>query len=409
MNALDMTDPVTLILVFTGGAAAGALVMWWGAKIRLMKVRHETEQKMTEQRLLLQTQQEQIEQQKAAVREIQQQAARQFEHLATKLLSEKADRLTQTNRTQLNDILRPLKEKIAEFRAEIDRKAQHEAQARQSLFAEVISLKQLNQQISQEANNLARALKGDNKLQGNWGELQLQRILENAGLQKEVHFRPQFTGMDEDGQTQRPDFIVHLPEEKHIIIDSKVSLKDFEKYIAAEDPTVREAYLRAHIKSLRQHIKKLSSKKYQNLKDLNTPDFVFMFVPIEPAFHLAVREAPDLLEEALRQNVVLVTTTTLLATLRTVAFLWRQDKQNRSVREIARLSGQLYDKFAAFVEDMNKVGKRLRGAEEAWQAAMNKLSEGKRPGDTILGKAEKIKALGARTTKSIAVAAAEED
>jgi len=290
---------------------------------------------------------------------------------------------------------------FGDFKKGLDQKFLQETDERISIREELKHLRSLNLQLSTDANNLAKALKGDNKIQGNWGEIQLEKILETTGLKKKIHFSTQFSAQSENGQTQRPDFIIHLPENKHLVIDSKVSLKDFNRYFNEEQDDLRKQHLKAHIKSIRQHIKDLSAKKYQNIQNLRMPDYVILFVPIEPAFAVAIQEDPNILTDALEKNIVIVTTTTLLATLRTVSYLWRQDKQSKSVQEIAKISGQLYDKFATFIEEMQNVGKRLDSAQNHWNIAMNKLSDGKRYSDTILGKAEKIKELGARTTKQV--------
>ncbi len=356
---------------------------------------------LAEKNLSIQYMEEQFQAQKEEAQLLRKQAHQEFELLAAKLLSEKSQQFTLTNKLQMQEILTPLKEKIGDFKKELDQKFAQETDERISLREEIKHLRSLNLQLSSDANNLAKALKGDNKLQGNWGEIQLERLLENTGLKKKIHFSTQFSATAETGKTQRPDFIIHLPDNKHLIIDSKVSLKDFDRFYNEESADLRKQHLKAHVRSIRQHIKDLGHKEYQKLPNVRTPDFIILFVPIEPAFAIAIQEDPSILTDALEQNIVLVTTSTLLATLRTVSFLWQQDKQSKSVQEIAKVSGQLYDKFAAFIEDMQNVGKRLDSAQNHWQNAMNKLSQGKRFGDTMLGKAEKIKELGARTSKSI--------
>lgn len=361
----------------------------------------QTELSLAQKDLALQHAEEQFLRQEQEAANLRKQALQEFELVANKLLSEKTQQFTLTNRHQMEAILTPFKEKIGDFKKDLDQKFLQETDERISMREELKHLRNLNLQLSNDANNLAKALKGDNKLQGNWGEIQLERILENTGLQKEIHFSTQFSAQADNGKIQRPDFIIHLPENKHLIIDSKVSLKDFDRFFNEDRPDLRKQHLKAHIKSIRQHIKDLSAKEYQSLQSLQAPDYVILFVPIEPAFAIAVQEDPNILTDALEQNIVLVTTSTLLATLRTVSYLWRQDKQSKSVQEIAKVSGQLYDKFAAFIDEMQNVGKRLDSAQNHWNNAMNKLSEGKRFSDTMLGKAEKIKELGARTTKQI--------
>lgn len=358
---------------------------------------------LSEKNLTLKYLEDQFQKQEKDAADLRKQALQEFELIATKLLSEKTRQFTLSNKHEMDSILTPFKEKIGEFKKDLDQKFIQETDERISLREELKQLRSLNLQLSNDANNLAKALKGDNKLQGNWGEMQLERILENTGLKKEIHFSTQFSTHSENGKIQRPDFIIHLPDNKHLIIDSKVSLKNFDRFFNEEQADLRKLHLKAHIKSIRQHIKDLSAKEYQNLPNLRTPDYVILFVPIEPAFALAIQEDPNILTDALEQNIILVTTSTLLATLRTVSYLWQQDKQSKSVQEIAKVSGQLYDKFAAFIDEMQNVGKRLDSAQDHWHNAMNKLSEGKRYSDTLLGKAEKIKELGARTTKQISM------
>lgn len=356
---------------------------------------------LSEKSISLNYMEEQFKKQEHDAALLRKQALQEFELVATKLLTEKTRQFTLTNKFQMDEILTPFKEKIVDFKKDLNQKYLQETDERISIREELKHLRTLNLQLSNDANNLAKALKGDNKFQGNWGEIQLERILENTGLKKEIHFSTQFSATSDNGKIQRPDFIIHLPENKHLIIDSKVSLKDYDRFFNEDQTDLRKKHLKAHIKSMRQHIKDLSTKQYQNIQSLQAPDYVILFVPIEPAFAVAIQEDPNILSDALEQNIVIVTTSTLLATLRTVSFLWRQDKQSKSVQEIAKISGQLYDKFAAFIDEMQNVGKRLDSAQNHWADAMKKLSDGKRYSDTMLGKAEKIKELGARTTKQI--------
>ncbi len=226
-------------------------------------------------------------------------------------------------------------------------------------------------------------------------------LLEKAGLQKDIHYQVQSSFKDQNGQQKRPDFIINLPEDKHLIVDSKVSLVAYEKYFNEEDPAEKQKYLKAHINSIRQHLKDLSSKNYQNLYQIHSPDYLLLFIPIEPAFAVAVQEDQRLFLDALDKNVVIVTTSTLLATMRTVSYIWKQEKQKRSVLEIARQSGMLYDKFVAFVDDLRQIGQRIEQTKASYHDAMNKLVDAKRPGDTMIGKAEKIRELGAKASKSL--------
>jgi DNA recombination protein RmuC len=325
----------------------------------------------------------------------------EFENLSNRLLDEKSAKFTRQNQEQLGQLLNPLREKIQAFEAGIEKRFLEETRDRVSLKKEIENLRLLNQQLSQDANNLASALKGDNKTQGDWGELQLERLLEKAGLQKGVHFDAQPSFKDSNGQIKRPDFIIHLPEKKTLIIDSKVSLKAYEQFFQTENEAEQQRYLRAHVDSLRQHIRNLSSKDYPRLYDIYTPDYLLLFVPVEPAFALAVQEDPQLFLDALDANVVLVSTSTLLATMRTVGYIWKQEKQKSSVLEIARQSGLLYDKFVGFVEDLKGVGYRLGQAQNAYGDAMNKLNDSKKFGDTLVGRAERIRELGADASKQL--------
>ena len=339
--------------------------------------------------------------QKAEVGQLQDRFQTEFENVANRLLEEKSERFARQNQKQLGDILLPLKEKIKDFEAGIEKRYLEETKDKVSLKKEIEQLRKLNVQLSQDANNLASALKGENKKQGDWGELQLEMLLEKAGLTKDIHFITQSSFKDDEGKDKRPDFIINLPGKKHLIIDSKVSLVAYEKYFNAGKEKKQEKFLKAHIESVRKHIKDLGSKNYQNLYQVNSPDYLLLFVPIEPAFSLAVMHDSRLFTDALDKNIVIVTTSTLLATMRTVSFIWKQEKQKHSVLEIARQSGKLYDKFCNFVEDLKVIGARLDGARNAYDDAMNKLTDSKRKGDTLIGRAEKIKALGAKTTKSL--------
>jgi DNA recombination protein RmuC len=346
---------------------------------------------------------ENFKNQKAEVEQLQVKFKTEFENIANRLLEEKSVRFTAQNAQQLQTVLTPLREKIKEFEENVDRKFLEETREKSSLKKELEQLTQLNQQLSQDAHNLTSALKGQNKMQGDWGEMQLETLLEKSGLQKGIHFLSQATFRDEDGAAKRPDFVIQLPENKQLIVDSKVSLTAFERYFNAVDTTEREQHLKAHVTSLRSHVDNLSRTNYQTLYSINTPDYMLLFVPLEGALTAASQADPRLFTDALERNIVIVTTSSLLATLRTVAHLWKQEKQTKSVLEIARQSGLLYDKFVAFVEDLRTIGARLDNARSAYDDAMHKLTNAGRPGDTLIGKAEKIKELGARATKSLPI------
>jgi DNA recombination protein RmuC len=339
--------------------------------------------------------------QKDELNQLQQKFKTEFENIANRLLEEKSVRFSAQNAQQLQSILSPLKEKIREFEENVERKFTEEVREKASLKKELEQLHTLNQQLSQDAQNLVGALKGQSKTQGDWGEYQLEMLLEKAGLLRGAHFMTQTTLRNEEGAAKRPDFIIQLPENKHLVIDAKVSLTAYERFYNAADSVQKDQHLKAHIASIRSHVDNLSRTNYQLLYQINTPDYLLLFVPLESALNTATQADPNLFTDALERNIVLVTTGSLLATMRTVAHLWRQEKQARSVIEIARQSGLLYDKFVAFVDDLKAIGSRLDHARLAYDDAMNKLTNAARPGDTLIGKAEKIRELGAKTSKRL--------
>lgn len=321
-----------------------------------------------------------------------------FENLANKILDEKSRKFTDQNKTNLNELLNPLKERIHLFEEKVEKSSKENNLWNATLKEQIAGLKELNLQITHEAERLTKALKGDSKVQGDWGEIQLERILEKAGLEKEVHFTTQGSIRDEQGNLKRPDFIVNLPEDKHLIIDSKVSLTAYERFVGEDNEEKKAVFLKQHLTSVRDKIKDLSEKNYQDLYGLNAPDYVMMFIPVEPAFHLAIQQDDSLYGYALEKNIILVTTSTLLAVMRTVAFIWRQDKQTKHVLEIARVGGTLYDKFEGFTQDLIKVGNSLNATQKSYKEAMNKLTEGK---GNLVSQTEKLKELGAKAKKSI--------
>ncbi|MCS6929803.1 MAG: DNA recombination protein RmuC [Saprospiraceae bacterium] len=364
------------------------------------ELREATAKLAAQERTLLH-QQEQLREQETKLEQMTSRIRLEFERLADRLFEEKSRRFTEQNADQLRQTLAPLREKIREFEESIERKFTEETRDKVRLRQEIEQLVSLNQQLSQDARNLTAALKGQSKIQGDWGEYQLEVLLENAGLQAGEHFFAQQVFSDDEGQTKRPDYIIRLPQQRHLIIDAKVSLVAFERYFNEEDPVARERHLRAHVESLRNHIHQLSSKNYQSIPQLQTPDFVLLYVPLDGAVSLAMQVYPELLREGLERNVVLVTNSTLAVILRIVAYIWRQEKQNRSALEIARQSGLLYDKLVAFVEDLRNIGHRLDSAQEAYHEAMRKLTSGARRGDTLIGRAERIREIGARATRQL--------
>jgi DNA recombination protein RmuC len=342
--------------------------------------------------------QEKLALQNQSMDQIQKKFTLEFENLATKILDEKTHKFTKQNQDNLEIILKPFNENLNNFKKRVEETYSAESNERASLKGEIKQLFQLNQTMAKEAKNLTTALKGSSKTQGNWGELILERILEKSGLQKGNEFTTQESFQTDDGRRQQPDVILHLPEKKHIIIDSKVSLNAYETYFSSEDDLEKETALKHHVASVRTHIKQLSEKNYPRLYGINSPDFVLMFMPIEPAFGLAVQHDSHLFFNALDKNVMMVSPSTLLATLQIISNIWKQDRQNKNALEIARQGGALYDKFVSFVDDLDKLGKQLSTATGTYELTMKKLSTGT---GNLIGRTEKIKALGAKTSKSM--------
>ena len=326
---------------------------------------------------------------------IQEKFTKEFENLANKILDEKSSKFTEQNKLNITSILNPLKEKIEVFEKKVSESQKESIGMHSALKEQLNSLKNLNIQMSKEAINLTKALKGDSKTQGDWGETQLEILLEKANLAKDIHFTTQGGYRDEEGRLKKPDFIINLPDNRHLIVDSKVSLTNYEAYFNEEDEKQKGVYLKKHIESIRKHIKELSDKKYESLYEINTPDYVLMFVPIEPAYLLALSNNNQFYLEALDKNVVLVSTSTLLATLSTVSSMWRQENQKKNVLEIANQAGRLYDQFVNLTDDLIKVGNQLKTVQGSYDISMKKLT-GK---GNLIKKVEKIKELGAKTSK----------
>ena len=328
----------------------------------------------------------------------QEQLRKDFEILATKILDEKSEKFTLQNKENIKNILVPLQEKIKDFEDKVDKTHKESIDYHAALRQQIIGLKELNTQMSKDAINLTNALKGDSKAQGDWGETQLEMILEKAKLKKGIHYTTQGGFRDEDGKLKKPDFIINLPDNKHLIVDSKVSLTAYESYYNAENEDLKSESLKKHLSSIRKHIKELGEKKYTELYGINTPDYVLMFVPIEPALLIALNENNKLYLEALDKGVVLVSTSTLLATLSTVSSIWKQEDQKKNVLEIAKRAGAMYDKFEGFVQDLLKIGKSINTSKESYDSAMNKLVDGK---GNLISSIEKIKKLGAKAKKAL--------
>ena len=343
--------------------------------------------------------QEKLQTQKAELEEIQKKFTTEFENIANRILKKNSEEFTAANQKNLGDVLNPLKEKILLFEKKVEDTYQKGLKDQTDLRAELKKLYDLNTKISEEANNLTKALKGDVKKQGNWGEVVLERILERSGLNEgEQGYQKQFSDTSDDGKRIQPDVIINLPDSKHIIIDSKVSLISYERAVNATSEDERLINVKEHLQSLKSHIKGLSEKHYQTAKSLNSPDFVLLFVPIESSFSLAIQEDQELFSFAWDQKVVIVSPSTLLATLRTIASIWQQENQTRNVMEIARQSGALYDKFAGFVSDMENIGKNIELTGKTYNSAMNKLSTGS---GNLINRVESLKKLGAKTTKEL--------
>lgn len=323
----------------------------------------------------------------------------EFKNLANEILEQKGKAFTENNKENIENILKPLREKIQQFEKKVEDTYDREAKERFSLAREIKSLQELNLRISEDAINLTNALKGESKTQGNWGEFVLERLLEQSGLRKGSEYVIQKSLRTEHGGSRQPDVVIHLPENKDIIIDSKVSLKAYEKYYSSEDEAEKTRALKDHILSIRTHIKDLAKKDYQNLEAVQTLDFIIMFLPVEPAFALAVQHDQSLFSEAFDKNIALVGPTTLMATLRTIQNIWRYEDQNKNAQEIAGKAGLLYDKFVAFTEDLDGIGKYLGLTQKSYEKAHNKLSTGK---GNLVTRVEKLKELGAKTSKSLA-------
>ena len=335
--------------------------------------------------------------QKEEVSKLQEKFTKEFENLANKILDEKSLKFTEQNQKNIKNILNPLQEKIQLFEKKVEDSQKENISINSALREQLLNLQNQNIKISKEAENLTKALKGDSKMQGNWGELVLERVLEKSGLEKDREYTVQQSFTTKDGSRVLPDVVINLPDGKKMVIDSKVSLTDYERFVNA-DEELQEKYLKDHINSLKKHVDQLSAKKYEDLYEMESPDFVLMFVPIETAFSAAINKDTSLYNNAFEKNIVIVTPSTLLATLRTIDSMWNNEKQQRNAIEIARQAGALYDKFEGFVSDLTKVGKKMDDAKIEYRGAMNKLVEGR---GNIITSIEKLKKMGAKAKKSI--------
>ncbi len=322
----------------------------------------------------------------------------EFENLASKILKQNSDQFSDSNKKQIGEILSPLKEKLNLFEKRINDVYTEETKQRSEIKQQIVQLMQMNQVMSNDAKNLTKALKGDNKAQGNWGELVLERVLESSGLIKDHEYVVQHSDQNAEGVRVQPDVVVNLPDSKHLIIDSKVSLLAYDAYVNADTDQQHEQHLKNHLISVKTHIKNLSEKRYETAKKLQTPDFVLLFMPLEGAFSAAIQNDSTLYAYAWKHNIVLVSPTTLLATLKTIASIWKQERQTKNAIEIAEKAGGLYDKFVGFLSDMEGIDRALNSAQKAFFDAKNKLSDGK---GNLVTRAEGIKKLGAKAAKQI--------
>ncbi len=341
---------------------------------------------------------ERLEEQKSELEQLQKKFGLEFKNLANEIFEEKSKKFTDQNKTNLNELLSPLGVKLNDFEKKVEQANKESLERSTALREQIVGLRELNDRMTKEASNLAKALKGDVKTQGNWGEVILERILEESGLKKNREYQIQETFQTENGKHLRPDVIIKLPENKNIVVDSKVSLTAYEKYMSAEDEKEKADHLKAHLLSVRAHVKGLSEKNYHQLFDSGSLDYVLMFVPIEPAFALMYQKGENLYNEAYEKSIIIVSPTTLIATLRTISSIWKHEYQNRNALEIARQGGALYDKFKVFVDDLMEVGRSLDRSKLQYSKAMNKLVEGK---DNLIRKTERLKELGSKTSKAM--------
>lgn len=342
--------------------------------------------------------QKRMEEKTGELEQLQEKFTKDFEIVAQKILDDKSSKFTLQNKQNLDIILKPLQEKIQHFEKRVEETNKEAIDRTSALREQIKGLTALNEQMTKEANNLTKALKGDSKMQGNWGELVLERVLEKSGLEKDREYFMQQSFTTEEGNRVLPDVVIHLPDNKKMIVDSKVSLRAYERFVNEEDATLREAHLKHHVNDLKRHVQQLSDKNYQDIYQIESPDFVLLFIPIEPAFAIAINTDSELYNKAFEQNIVIVTPSTLLATLRTIDSMWNNEKQQRNALEIAKQAGGLYDKFHGLVTDLTAVGKKMDDAKTGYSAAMNKLVEGN---GNLITRVEKLKKMGAKAKKAL--------
>jgi len=341
---------------------------------------------------------ERHKEQKEEVEKLQEKFTKEFENLANKILEEKTVKFTEQNKENLKNILSPLQDKIQLFEKKVEDTHKESIDYHAALRQQILGLREMNEQMSKETLNLTKALKGDSKMQGNWGELVLERVLEKSGLEKGREYEVQQSFVTEEGNRLFPDVVINLPDGKKMIVDSKVTLTAYERYINAEDETEKVQFLKEHLIAIKRHVDQLSEKNYHDLYQMESPDFVLLFIPIESAFALALNEDTSLYNKAFEKNIVIVTPSTLLATLRTIDSMWTNQKQQENAVEIARQAGALYDKFEGFVSDLVKIGKKMDEAKIEYGNAMNKLFDGK---GNLINSVEKLKKMGAKAKKAL--------
>lgn len=341
---------------------------------------------------------ERMREQRQETEELREKFTKEFENLANKILEEKSTKFTEQNRENMKNILSPLQEKIHLFEKKVEDTHKESIDYHAALRQQILGLREMNEQMSKETLNLTKALKGDAKMQGNWGELILERVLEKSGLEKGREYYVQQSHVTDEGSRIQPDVVINLPDGKKMIVDSKVSLVAYERYVNEEDDPLRAVHLKDHVNSLKRHVDQLSEKNYHDIYQIDSPDFVLLFVPIEPAFACALNEDTTLYNRAFERNIVIVTPSTLLATLRTIDSMWANQKQQENAYEIARQAGALYDKFEGFIADLIMVGKRMEEGKKAYEGAMGKLVDGR---GNIITSIEKLKKMGAKAKKSL--------
>jgi DNA recombination protein RmuC len=389
------------LLYFALGALTGIILMVLGFRKKFF----EAERLKIEVETLTRAREEQsqaykaaIESQKEQFKELQQTSQHQFEVLAQKIFEEKSRSFQESNQSHISQILVPFREQIVKFEKVIADKFATETQERFMLKGEIDRLIQMHEKLANEAGTLSKALRGDNKFQGDWGELVLERVLESSGLRPGEEYLIQATFQTDQGDCVRPDVVIKLPENRHIVIDSKVSLKSFEAYQNCDSDELRPTLLTEHLRSLEAHIMGLSQRGYDKLPDLGSPDFVFLFIPIEPAWLLALKERPDLGSWAWDRGVAVVTASTLFTSLRTVSNLWRLDRQNKNAEQIAKEAGALYDKFVGFLEEYDKIGTQIQALQNSYDTAKGRLASGK---GNVISKIENLRLMGAKSSKQI--------